>query len=809
MPTVNINETFHLRDNWNEEIFPISVSIDETFHLRDTLEQDIDSTEKLVFINEEFHLRDSYNIYIADASGDVSVAINETFHLRDSYVREVLGYSGLVEFIFDEFHLRDEIDIDVQETYQYERNANISFGETKEPGYKEYSHRFRWTNYNGIAVPDLNYKDLKEPIVRMMPAPSFLQFEYANSFLLFTRNTINRFVLKADVETGQWRAETDNLIEEFKDLGLMEPKTLVLAGDTLFGLSEKGVWKWNKDGMELISDKIIDLPDAGVYEYIGFYSSIRNQYILHRQEGFGQYLQLTTGTPTELPDNGGSTGVGQVGAVMLTDTKFIHISWSDTNSGRAVIGTIDAANNLISFSANIAIAGLEHYYNDVIPMFNGDGFVVAHKSSANPRKVTGGTATGAAPTTGLNVTCAHSTNDYIELAKLSETRFAVFGNQTDYQTGTIAWGGGTPVITLDVAQTNWLSPGWDMLKTVYISEGVSVIIYTTDGSTVRARFITDNGDGTLAFGTALNTGISTNWVQDLDAKLASSTLIFMVIGETDDIILAPLVLDTTAKTITIGNIATKAGWIDSAGGHSNLTIANRGSSGFWLFFEDANNSSYLTAMWGAGSVTDMTLATSIKTVIQTELTYSLNAIAVVGGKALLHYSKGGALTDDGFASIWGLDYAAIDSFVYQIDRDKWTRFLGMDISDIPVILSGGSLDENYNLWLDSNRQLMKYPGTAYTAVEAVIRTKEFYIEKGAFQRWMVDFEGSSVDVETRVKKMVGGSVVNEEDIKYNVDPNKFRGISLDKQRGYQMSIKIINADILKGFSFDSKKWGEN
>jgi hypothetical protein len=202
------------------------------------------------------------------------------------------------------------------------------------------------------------------------------------------------------------------------------------------------------------------------------------------------------------------------------------------------------------------------------------------------------------------------------------------------------------------------------------------------------------------------------------------------------------------------------------------------------------------------------MAESIVEVIQTDTSQAVDALAVVGGQAILHYQEGSSYADDGYASVWGLEYAPIDSFVYQIDRERWGKFLGMDILDVPVILSGGSLDENYNLWLDSDRELKKYPGTAYTAVEAMIRTKEFYIEKGAFQRWMVDFEGSSVNVESRVRRMVSGSSLDKEDIKYNIEPNKWRGISLDKQRGYEMSIKIIDADIIKGLSFDSKKWGE-
>ena len=816
--TYNINETIHLRDNWNKVVAPAAagetLTINDTIHLRDVVTHENDDSGGTpvgtLYIQDEIHLRDTITFSITGAGGG-SLNINETIHLRDSLTRNV-EVGGLYQFINDVIHIYDQVLFTVEATYNYIRNKNISFGDTKNINYKEFSHRFRWTNYNGIAIPDLNYKDLKEPIVREMPAPSFLQFEYANSFLLFTRNSINRFVLTPDVDTGLWRARTDNLIEEFKDLGLMEPKTLVLAGDTLFGLSEKGVWKWNKEGMELISDKIIDLPDAGVYEYIGFYSSIRNQYILHRQERFGQFLQLTSGAiaPNIQGSGSGTTALAQARVVMLNNTQFLVLHYQDSAKSYITKGTINLTNNSITYGTpDTLFGGNEAQYQDIIPMFNGDGFVWNFNTSGQPRKVYAGNALVDPVTFGFAVNSDQSSEDHGHLVKLSETRFALFATGTSYETGTATWGiDNAALVVLDTNQVGWTPSAWEMLDHVYISEGVAVIVYANNGTTIKARFVTDNGDGTLTFGSILDTGITTNWVQALDIKLASSDLIFMAVGETDAIKLAPLVLDRTAKTITIGNIETKAGWIDSGGGHTNLTIANRGSNGFWLFFEDANNSSYLTAMWGAGSATDMTLATSIKTVIQTELTYDLNAQAVVGGKAVLHYSEGGALTDDGFASIWGLDYAAIDSFVYQIDRDKWTRFLGLDISDIPVILSGGSLDENYNLWLDSEKELKKYPGTAYTSVEAVIRTKEFYIEKGAFQRWMVDFEGSSVNVETRVKKMVGGTVVNEEDIKYNVDPNKFRVISLDKQRGYQMSIKIIDANILKGLSFDSKKWGE-
>ena len=797
---LTINDTIHLRDSLNRVVAPAgpgdTLEINETIHLRDITTHGNSASGPYLYINDEIHLRDTDSFFVFAPD---SLIINETIHLRDSYERTV-EIGGIYQFINDVIHLHDLLSFTVEATYTYIRNENISFGETKEVGYKEYSHRFRWTNYNGIAVPDLNYKDLKEPIVRIMPAPSFLQFEYANSFLLFTRNSINRFILKADVDTGQWRAETDNLIEEFKDLGLMEPKSLVLAGDTLFGLSEKGVWKWNKNGMELISDKIIDLPDAGVYEYIAFYSSIRNQYILHRQEGSGNYLQLNHGTPVEAPDHLGTTSLSDVKTVMLTDTKFVVISFISSSSLRLIVGDIDLIAKSVAYGSSNSLFGNQIAKTSLIAMGNGTSVVFTSDSAGTPRKINAATISGNTSSIGSSpVDVADGNYDGGVLIKFTETTFACITTDTGaYQTGSVAGN----VVTLNGVQYSGIS--FRGMKSVYIGNGISVIAYHIWGANIFVRTVEDNGDGTINLGTALDTTVQTSTNSKLDIKAVSPTFILLVASTANDLQTVPLTLDGT--TLTKGTVNTETGYFDSS--NMDLAIANKGESGMWLFFEDARNSNYLTAMWGSISETEIVMAETIVEVVQDYKTQSVAADAVVGGFALLHYNEGTIVSDDGYTSVWGLGYVAINSFVYQIDKDKWAKFLGMDILDVPVILSGGSLDENYNLWLDSDRELKKYPGTAYTAVEAVIRTKEFYIEKGAFQRWMVDFEGSSVNVETRVKKTVSGSIVNEEDIKYNIVPNKFRGISLDKQRGYEMSIKIIDANIISGLSFDSKKWGE-
>ncbi len=807
--TYNINETIHLRDNWNKVVAPAAagetLTINDTIHLRDVVTHENDDSGGTpvgtLYIQDEIHLRDAITFAITGAGGG-SLNINETIHLRDTVARNV-EVGGIYNFINEAIHLYDQVLFTVKATYKYIRNENVSFGETKDINYKEFSHRFRWTNYNGVAVPDLNYKDLKEPIVRMMPAPSFLQFEYANSFLLFTRNSINRFILTPDVETGQWRARTDNLIEEFKDLGLMSAKTLILAKDTLFGQSEKGVWMWNKKEMRLISDKIIDLPDAGIYEFIAFYNSIRNQYILHRQESGGGFLVLEAGTPEPPPQYAASTAMSYANAVFLDNTRFALIRFEDSNQHVVHIGEVDVAVNGVTISAGAAIWGYpyisEPLRTSMIVMENGNSVVITADQNLNPKKVIGVITTGATP--GGVHTVSTTGGNYAGgvMIKLTEFAFAcIITDGGTYEMGTVALG----IITLSGSP---LATGisFDRMKAVYMGGGITVIAYISYGGNIKVRTVQDNGDGTLLLGSIIDTGMGVS-AGEIDFKKASSTLILLAAAATDDLKVVPITL--TGTTLSVGTPNTKTGYFD--GTNRDLAIVPRGSNGAWLFFEDGRNSSQVTVMWASVSADEIIMNESITTVIQSTKTYSITAIPIVaGGKAIAFHNEDEALTDDGFATVWGLEYANIDSWVYQIDRDKWGKFLGMDILDIPVILSGGSLDENYNLWLDSDRQLMKYPGNAYTAVEAMIRTKEFYIEKGAFQRWMVDFEGTA-NVETRVKKTVAGVDTNEEDIKYNVTPNKFRGISLDKQRGYQMSIKIIDADIIRAFSFDAKKWGE-
>jgi len=84
--------------------------------------------------------------------------------------------------------------------YNYDTTNNkITFGDVKEIEFKEYKGMVKWTDVNFNSFPDLFYKNVREPVLKIMPAPSFLQFEYQNTFIIFTRNSINRFRRKDPV----------------------------------------------------------------------------------------------------------------------------------------------------------------------------------------------------------------------------------------------------------------------------------------------------------------------------------------------------------------------------------------------------------------------------------------------------------------------------------------------------------------------------------------------------------------------------------------------------------------------------------
>ena len=174
-------------------------------------------------------------------------------------------------------------DIDDVIVYPLSYNNNVDYSTAvKAITEKEEGNLLKWSGVNGISFPDLNFKFLREPIEAIIPAPSFLKFNYENTFVIYMRNFINRFVLDGD--PSLLSARTDVLIEERTNFGLQYANSLTRAGEDLFWKSEAGMIHWSPEGLLLISDGVISIADiGGSGDMFGFYSPIRNQYLLHNR----------------------------------------------------------------------------------------------------------------------------------------------------------------------------------------------------------------------------------------------------------------------------------------------------------------------------------------------------------------------------------------------------------------------------------------------------------------------------------------------------------------------------------------------
>jgi hypothetical protein len=190
-------------------------------------------------------------------------------------------------------------------------NNNIKFTETETTELKTRKNMVRWSDINRNAFPDLFFKFVREPVLKIVSAPSFLQFQYQNTFLIYTRNSISRFVLEGNA--SGWQGSSSSLIEEKQQYGLYAPETLVRIGEALFWLSEVGVVMWDREGLKLISKNIINVPIDKTY--FAFENSIRNQYILSQKhpdtEQFVYHVDRGVWTKFNNMGNGTIQGITQ------------------------------------------------------------------------------------------------------------------------------------------------------------------------------------------------------------------------------------------------------------------------------------------------------------------------------------------------------------------------------------------------------------------------------------------------------------------------------------------------------------------
>jgi hypothetical protein len=158
-----------------------------------------------------------------------------------------------------------------------EVNLNVSaYREGESLAYRGYGNITRWTLPNQVNLNPLYFQKVKSPILAMIAAPGFLQDEYRNTVLIFTRNEIYRFIMSGD--PSSWSGSTENLIEENTAYGLLAPKSLIRVGETIYWLSEQGFMEWGPRGMRnLTQNRIRTIRDEAA---VSVYDPVSDHVIL-------------------------------------------------------------------------------------------------------------------------------------------------------------------------------------------------------------------------------------------------------------------------------------------------------------------------------------------------------------------------------------------------------------------------------------------------------------------------------------------------------------------------------------------------
>ena len=211
-------------------------------------------------------------------------------------------------------------------------NNNISIGDTETSETTSYLNKIKWTEPNGVNFPDLYSKYLREPIKAQIASPSFLKFQYENTLVILTRNTITRFLL--DGEPNTWVGDANALVEEGFNAGVYAIDTLSKARDSMLWMAENGLIMWNQEGFRNLSQNVIDIELQDEDDLVGFYQPIRDQYILHDRTNDISYvyhmrygtwykfkgLQLDQGIPRVLSGGTEDENVN----LMIWQTKDIY-----------------------------------------------------------------------------------------------------------------------------------------------------------------------------------------------------------------------------------------------------------------------------------------------------------------------------------------------------------------------------------------------------------------------------------------------------------------------------------------------------
>ena len=147
-----------------------------------------------------------------------------------------------------------------------------------------------------------------------------------------------------------------------------------------------------------------------------------------------------------------------------------------------------------------------------------------------------------------------------------------------------------------------------------------------------------------------------------------------------------------------------------------------------------------------------------------------------------------------------------NTFVYHIDNDAWTKFVGLDLQ-LGVVLSGGIADENLVLLLDAAGNVYSYPGTDFTSTNSQIRTKTVYMDKGHLMRMRVEYDGAIEPTLSCIVKSEFYTGGEKETVAGSISSDIYESIVEGGTRGKSFFIRVQNARIIHSIGYIYRKIG--
>lgn len=133
-------------------------------------------------------------------------------------------------------------------------------------------------------------------------------------------------------------------------------------------------------------------------------------------------------------------------------------------------------------------------------------------------------------------------------------------------------------------------------------------------------------------------------------------------------------------------------------------------------------------------------------------------------------------------------------YAYLVDRDQFSKFTNFNFKHSSILV-GVAQKSNVNLFIDSNNELMEYPGDGYTSKLGVLTTKMYPVIGARIRRVSLEYEGGTptLTVIAHNRRFPSG----QQTVDINItESGRFHGLPVGYKCDY-VQFKITGAEQIK------------